>query len=278
MEAANSDTDEEKPETDVEKETKTESETESEEKTSWITIVKRAAMGLFITLVVYGMLAYIIATELKKRNGIAIDRVGIWPFVTLFYLGSGLENDRGIWGNLTGCGVDTVMLRDRVCDDESNTERCVFDGGDCCLENKDTSMCTSCKCELAVDQARLEQQYKELRVGQLREDVNFAKITVYGGLVTVDLVINEQVCAVLCLSHINADKLNAWYFKKNKKQCQCGWVESSTCIENNVLEKTSLEESSPFQREIGYVQMGKTVACGNVFFRIFMFKISKSFL
>ncbi len=37
-------------------------------------------------------------------------------------------------------------LSDNVCDDESNTKECKYDGGDCCQPEVDCSYCTECHC------------------------------------------------------------------------------------------------------------------------------------
>ncbi len=40
----------------------------------------------------------------------------------------------------------TDWIGDSFCDDETNTEECDFDGGDCCLDEVDTDYCTICEC------------------------------------------------------------------------------------------------------------------------------------
>ncbi len=47
-----------------------------------------------------------------------------------------------------GCQADTFMIRDGVCDEATNLEACNFDGGDCCLDNKDITLCKQCSCKL----------------------------------------------------------------------------------------------------------------------------------
>ncbi len=41
------------------------------------------------------------------------------------------------------------MIRDGVCDEATNVERCLFDGGDCCLGNKSVWNCNFCTCKLS---------------------------------------------------------------------------------------------------------------------------------
>ena len=43
---------------------------------------------------------------------------------------------------ISGCDI----AGDGYCDDATNDGRCDFDGGDCCLPNKDTQFCLFCLC------------------------------------------------------------------------------------------------------------------------------------
>ena len=47
----------------------------------------------------------------------------------------------------SGCDADSFMIRDGVCDEITNTERCLYDGGDCCKEDKSTELCNVCTCK-----------------------------------------------------------------------------------------------------------------------------------
>ncbi len=44
------------------------------------------------------------------------------------------------------CGSDSFMIQDGVCDDMTNHEACLFDGGDCCGDYVVTSVCVECIC------------------------------------------------------------------------------------------------------------------------------------
>ena len=44
--------------------------------------------------------------------------------------------------HISGCDI----AGDGYCDDATNDGRCDFDGGDCCLPNKDTQFCLFCLC------------------------------------------------------------------------------------------------------------------------------------
>ena len=38
-------------------------------------------------------------------------------------------------------------MGDGFCDDDTNTEDCEFDGGDCCGDDRNTDYCEDCKCK-----------------------------------------------------------------------------------------------------------------------------------
>ncbi len=40
-----------------------------------------------------------------------------------------------------------ILINDGVCDEVANIADCLFDGGDCCLEDKDTKYCQDCECK-----------------------------------------------------------------------------------------------------------------------------------
>ena len=39
-----------------------------------------------------------------------------------------------------------MWINDGYCDDVTNTEECLYDGGDCCLEEISNQFCTTCFC------------------------------------------------------------------------------------------------------------------------------------
>ena len=43
-------------------------------------------------------------------------------------------------------GANPEYKGDGYCDDDLNNENCEFDGGDCCLNPKNTEYCTDCEC------------------------------------------------------------------------------------------------------------------------------------
>ncbi len=116
----------------------------------------------------------------------------------------------------TDCGVRNFMVRDSICDDAANNEACFFDGGDCCLETKESSLCYICLCKLAVPMDDLVEKYEHLGVQKLN---NPDKLNTWWPqtLKTIPLVISFEVCSLLCI-----DNANAWeYNKENDHSCIC---------------------------------------------------------
>ena len=38
------------------------------------------------------------------------------------------------------------MIGNGICEDDYNNPVCQYDGGDCCMANHDTTICTECQC------------------------------------------------------------------------------------------------------------------------------------
>ena len=53
------------------------------------------------------------------------------------------------------------MIGDGICDEITNVERCLFDGGDCCREKKSTPLCKICTCRLNVNKYQLKEQLEQ---------------------------------------------------------------------------------------------------------------------
>ncbi len=87
--------------------------------------IKSILCCLFVIILVFGVFAFVIAYEAEVRGGTTV------------------TEDSNIDGNVNVCGAENFMLRDGVCDEPTNNERCHWDGGDCCLDKtlKDDTLC-----------------------------------------------------------------------------------------------------------------------------------------
>ncbi len=159
----------------------------------------------------------------------------------------------------TSCGADSFMLRDSVCDEVTNNKKCLFDGGDCCLEIKDTTLCQNCSCILTVEPKKLHQTFSELQIKPPNKPGKIDK-AIEDWTVKVDDVISGQVCAVFCLDSEKGDTVNAWQYQENKRGCKCGWIKSTICPEDLVQTDWKLDSvrnltQSPF------IMLERTLPC-----------------
>ncbi len=167
------------------------------------------------------------------------------------------------------------MLRDGVCDEASNNEKCLFDGGDCCLENKDRDLCKDCTCQMTVDEVELANQFSALDIKPVKDPPRLeAAIEITNGwALVVEDVVSLPVCAMVCLEHKDSDKLNTWHYQFNERLCKCGWVHSSNCPEKMAKSNWTLAAtgtgglfadniSNETRQDVStIVQMNKTVPC-----------------
>ncbi len=155
--------------------------------------------------------------------------------------------------------LESFMLRDSVCDEATNTELCLYDGGDCCLDAKDTTLCRNCSCILTVDPDVVESQFAALDIKPHKNSVS-----IDNRIVQVEDVISAPVCAVLCLDHDLAENINSWIYRKIEKICECGWIQSVQCPENTVLDAWNWYNVSDLAEHLSFVQLNKTVPCGEL--------------
>ncbi len=63
------------------------------------------------------------------------------------------------------CIGNPNQMGDGLCDVDTNSEECGFDGGDCCLEEKNTAIChPNCDCNLVVDLKNLRSLFINSKV------------------------------------------------------------------------------------------------------------------
>ncbi len=163
------------------------------------------------------------------------------------------------------------MIRDGVCDEKANVAKCLYDGGDCCKENKDENLCRDCKCILEVNKDDMVKKLLTLDIKPVGNPGALEAVIGLGGntdqwTVEVQNVVSVEVCSVLCLNHKNADELNAWHYLLNERICRCGWVESKYCPEKMTLDHWTIisdqSNDTVILEHSSFVQLNKTVPCG----------------
>ncbi len=154
------------------------------------------------------------------------------------------------------------MINDGVCDELTNVERCLFDGGDCCLVNKTKSMCSVCTCKQKVNSGELASAFDKYQVRLVGYPEDYLQ-SVSSEVKAVEDVESEDVCSVLCLEKELEDQVNSWLFYHDSRNCTCSWLETHFCDYETLLFHPIDESSSmPWTEMSFFVQMRKTIPCG----------------
>ncbi len=142
------------------------------------------------------------------------------------------------------CRSHEVMIGDGLCDEVTNNELCLYDGGDCCLERKSTPLCVDCTCKIAVDLDQLEARLAEHKILVTAQPINaFIADAPFETTKEVDEVLDTFVCSLICLDMLMISATNAWIFNENgQNTCICGFL----CLDNNI-DQTQLQN---FTREL----------------------------
>ncbi len=126
------------PEVPVQEEVIEEEPVDDEEKATggFYFMAKRLSCCVGITIVFYLFLAILISFSRSKEVNADLSNTG-------------KDTSTGPRSGL--CSANSFLLGDRVCDEVTNNERCLYDGGDCCLSNKNTKYCQDCTCRKNSD-------------------------------------------------------------------------------------------------------------------------------
>ncbi len=151
-------------------------------------------------------------------------------------------------------------MSDHVCDDVTNTKACFFDGGDCCLEDKETIYCTDCLCRHDGNKLIFYFEYcKDTFQSNLQIVGNFSVFSLQvdnnakvfklsrnqvqlGGLyfpvLLFKLVHGPATCHKLCFEDFNdTDIANGWLFQSRSLTCQCINMENTDfCVDEEITE------------------------------------------
>ncbi len=165
-----------------------------------------------------------------------------------------------------GCGAESFMIRDSVCDEKTNIELCLYDGGDCCLDEgqKDLTLCRTCLCLVSVDEDLIATRFQKLDVKAFDADVYDSSALLFVSHVSSPVVSNE-ICSQVCLDPGLEDIVNGWLYNFERRTCTCAWFESRRCSDQVDL----LAEMSPKSPEnifgtAVYIQMNRMLTCSNV--------------
>ncbi len=150
------------------------------------------------------------------------------------------------------------MINDGVCDELTNIENCLYDGGDCCLENKNEALCRVCTCQLVVQRDYILREFDAWNVSEL----STPSFLLLNKVTEADIseVASLDVCSTVCLG--KGDTVNAWSYDLSSRMCQCVWISSDSICSNNVaLLKSSFSFGQ--NRDGAFISIAKTIPCGN---------------
>ncbi len=184
----------------------------------------------------------------------------------------------------SGCSSNSFMINDGVCDELTNNQRCLFDGGDCCRQEKSTELCSVCTCRLDATTNEIKADYLAQEVNLYLDVEGFQKqkrITV----ATVEDVESHWICSRICMdvttasnvddwdivrnqkTNIWRDTVNAWLFQSSNRSCSClNLLTLSVCPLNE--ESLIPAHTDSFQviphLDLIFLQMSKMLPCGKL--------------
>ncbi len=160
------------------------------------------------------------------------------------------------------CNANSFLISDGVCDEETNTEACRYDGGDCCLENKNTELCQTCTCIVVYNSQEVTQLLKankvKLYIGQ--------KLNKFSGLKTVRDVDSEDGCGNLCLDFsLENERMDSWkYEMEANRTCTCLTFQDcyDECDENEIQSLHNNKILPANGKKVVFVMMTRILPCG----------------
>ncbi len=126
----------------------------------------------------------------------------------------------------SGCSANSFMIGDGVCDEITNTERCVYDGGDCCLEDKQTHICRKCTCHMDFDESKLNVELDDFEAAIYSSD-DIGRFLIVKHVVDVA---SKMTCSALCFDAMKNGRVeidSILYFQSSvSRNCSCASFES----------------------------------------------------
>ncbi len=154
------------------------------------------------------------------------------------------------------------MIRDSICDEVANIKRCLYDGGDCCLDvtEKETEFCNICTCKLDVDEEMLAESFQQLDVKQFDKADDFDVLVSKSlGIKTYEDVSTEEVCTTICLDPELVDQVNGWKYDFQSKECICGWMQPTEWNVDVKLDDITGDENFETPSANAYIQHARTL-------------------
>ncbi len=159
------------------------------------------------------------------------------------------------------------MIFDGVCDEVTNNDRCLYDGGDCCQVEK-SSFCQDCTCKLDVDPAALQLEMESHKVVALFDQRQFIDIIVKEEGFKVQDVIDIHVCSKICMEQLlleTSSGVNAWQYFQETRVCHCASAISTFCLVTELhTYHPSIINSGNWKmvESLAFVMKARTLPCG----------------
>ncbi len=131
----------------------------------------------------------------------------------------------------TGCSANSFLIQDGVCDEITNIQRCLYDGGDCCKEDKKSHICRKCTCHIDFDEDKLLEKMEDNEVAvYASEQLDHFKV-----VRQVEEIASKPTCLAFCFGLIaeGAMDINTviYYHKSGSRNCSCASFEN--CFNNS---------------------------------------------
>ncbi len=183
-----------------------------------------------------------------------------------------------------GCSANSFMINDGICDELTNSKRCLFDGGDCCRQEKSTPLCEVCTCKLDTNATQLRMDFESQDVILFPNGFDYPSQEL-ASVAKIEDVESIEVCSRICMDSATKSLMdgwrilkgpktaawrpdvNAWLFQANGT-CHCLTMLTPFCQSDN----TSLVDPGQENlNELGgptlmFVQRSKTIPCCKVFY------------
>ncbi len=187
------------------------------------TLGLQCCICIFIVIAFYSILAGVIAVFPDQVTGIVIQIFKILFSPNNKYFESE-STDRNSETSRTmeqiGCSANSFLIGDGTCDEVTNNARCLFDGGDCCLQDKVTSLCQNCTCIVDINKVDLNRKLKSQMVKALTSGLDIG--TKFEARKTIADVLSRDVCLTLCFQE-QEEAVDSIIYKPDNDTCTCAF-------------------------------------------------------
>ena len=210
--------------------------------------------------------------EKNQRTKNILSLVGCFVTIVIAFILLGVviasQSDLGINYSVTtqrdgvgesGCSASSFLIEDGVCDEITNNARCLFDGRDCCRQDKITRLCQNCTCILKYNQTDLNMRLKENRVQIYIGPEESGDNNLFDIFHTVEEVASKWICYTICLEL--KPLANSWTFNKtNNNTCICSAL-NGCYRKHDLMSIQEYKDSSNTDIAMPYIMLSTIPMC-----------------